>query len=49
MREKERMMEVDTEVRKLNVFPPTLMALAVSRDCSGGIPDSLSLSSCWMK
>lgn len=27
----------------------TLTALAVSSDCSGGIPTSLSLSSCWMK
>ena len=27
----------------------SLMALAVSSDCSGGIPDSLSLNSCWMK
>jgi hypothetical protein len=29
-------------------FPPvfTLMAFAVSSDCSGGIPTSLSLSSC---
>lgn len=27
----------------------TLTALAVSSDCSGGIPTSRSLSSCWMK
>lgn len=27
----------------------TLTALAVSIDCSGGIPTSLSLSSCWIK
>lgn len=27
----------------------SLMVLATSRDCSGGIPLSLSLSSCWMK
>ena len=28
---------------------PTFTALAVSRDCSGGIPTSRSLRSCWVK